>query len=290
MSYRACFSTRSDRVKLPYPTNYKRSDYAIVNSYLTQRAARERTTPKLIWVLHAAPLSGQRFDMNAQGSMTIALPGRNYDWAEGTAAQRAAIVAEHKRWTQGLFYFLRYDSLVPYGIRHEMAKYGLCRDQFTDNANWPRQLYVREARRMVGAYVLTQRDISTTRTKADGIGVASYRIDAHFASRWMDSSRRIWAEGWISMTAANYAIPYRVMTPAASSIRNLLVPVAASASHVAFASLRMEPHWLIMGEAAGQAAAMASVSADLDVQDVDVSLLRSRLVSHGVVLGRVTNP
>jgi hypothetical protein len=185
---------------------------------------------------------------------------------------------------------------VPVSIRTEITGFGLCRDEFTDNGNWPWLLYIREGRRMVGATVLTQADITTTRQKPDIIGIGSYRIDSHLVSRWVDATGALVAEGTMSTPYRDYAIPYRAITPDRGEVTNLLVPVAASASHVAHSSLRMEPHYMLMGEAAGEAAAMAirrgrggtdGVPASTDVQVLDVTRLGSRLVAHG---SKLTNP
>jgi hypothetical protein len=168
-----------------------------------------------------------------------------------------------------------------------MAAYGLCKDEFTDNGNWPWLLYLREGRRMVGSYVLSQRDIERLRSKRDVIAIASYRVDSHHVSRWVDADGDLFVEGTLALPYIRWAVPYRAITPKRAEVTNLLVPVAASATHVAQSSLRMEPQYMMLGEAAGQAAAQAALMPTPVVQDIDVRALQVALGDHGAYL---TNP
>jgi hypothetical protein len=286
-NYRICLTSNvQDQRAFAMPIGYRASDYRFLAAYLQARAAAAGTVAQLSWVLSLSALTNAKFDANASGPLSTSLPGLNWDYATSGEARRHAIRVAHRSWAQGFLYFLRYDTSVPHHVRATLAKLGLCRDEFTDNGNWPRQLYIREGRRMVGAYVLTQADIETDRTKVDVIGIASYRVDAHFVSRWFDvASRSILAEGQLALPYADYAIPYEIITPIGEEATNLLVPVAASASHVAEASLRMEPQYMVMGEAAGEAAAMV-VQGDpwATVQTISVTDLQARLAAHGAIL------
>ena len=318
-NYRVCVSTDPDR-QVPFapPPGYDRDDHTIIDHYLDTLAALRGQPASLYWVLKISALNDEKFDVNDFGSMSAAIPGLSWSYPEATYAERATIDALHRKYTQGLFHFLANDAEVADTVRTEMARYGLCADEFEDNGNWPRQLYLREGRRMIGQYTLRQSDVETARTKTDIIGIASYRIDAHPVSRWADGDR-IMGEGIISGVRRNYAIPYRVMVPRPAEARNLLVPVAASATHVAQSSLRMEPHYMLMGEAAGEAAAMTIVRRiaptgssggaaagsglapagstaptsgtiivrSIDVSKIDVARLQARLKARG---GRLTNP
>ena len=170
-----------------------------------------------------------------------------------------------------------------------MAPYGLCADEFTDTGNWPRLLYLREGRRLIGATVLVEPDVELTRTKPDTIAIASYAFDSHHVSRWIDGSNRVRVEGgfWNGRAAATrWSIPYRSLTPRADDATNLLVSVTVSASHVANASLRMEPQYMMIGEAAGTAAAIAArvSGGPIAVQAVNVGQLRTSLKAHGAVI------
>jgi hypothetical protein len=163
-----------------------------------------------------------------------------------------------------------------------MARYGLCETEWTDNGYWPRQLYVREGRRMVGAYVVRQSDLDARRLPASTVAIGSYRIDAHNVSRWV-SANGVYVEGSIYEPYRDYGIPYEAMVPHRAEATNLLVTVCLSSSHVAWAGLRVEPHLMMLGEAGGQAAAMAA-KASVSVQDVNVGTLQAALQAHGVIL------
>ena len=294
-NYRVCFSSvRTNQVPFAKPLGYDVRDYDVVLEFIRQRAAATSATPQLSWLMYLAPVANRKFDVNSSGLMSLAVTGLNHTYPEASYAERAALDTQHRRWAKGLLHFLRYDPRVPYSIRSKLSGYGLCKDEFTDNANWPRMLYLREGRRMVGAYVLTQDDVQSSRQKSDIIGIASYRVDAHYVSRWVDGDRRVWAEGSMRLPRANYAIPYRIMLPRPTEATNLLVPVTSSVSHVAHASLRMEPHYMLMGEAAGQAAALTIKvrtttakgvtfvrKTSISVHAVDPKVVQARLKAHG---------
>lgn len=168
-------------------------------------------------------------------------------------------------------------------MRDDMAKYGLCKDEWADNGHWPWQLYVREARRMRGSYIMTQHDITTDRTKDDVIHLGSHFIDSHQPTRYATkdggfiNEGRLWQEGKV------YAFPYHAITPRQDECGNLLVPVCVSATHVAFCSVRVEASWMMLGEAAGIAAAMADQKG-IAVQKIDVAELQKRIRKAGIPL------
>ncbi len=297
-NYRMCFTSDPDnQVPFTPPDDYNDADHEFVLAYLAELQDTLDEPARLSWLVGLSPLANDKFDVNDKGLLSTAVPGLDWGYPEAGADGRADIAAAHRRNSQGLYWFLSTDPRVPAAIREEMGQYGLCKDEFVDNDNWPWLLYLREGRRMVGAYVLTQRDITTTRTKPDIIGVASYRVDSHLVSRWLDTNGRLMTEGSMALPYLTYAIPYRAITPLEAEATNLLVPVASSASHVAQSSLRMEPQYMIMGEAAGEAAAMVIrrraprgsgvVPASTDVQSLDVARLQKRLAARGVYL---TNP
>jgi hypothetical protein len=163
-----------------------------------------------------------------------------------------------------------------------MAPWGLCRDEFTDTGHWPHQLYVREARRLVGEYVMSQKDIQTDLTKPDVIGMGSYNSDSHNVQRLVNADGFVENEGDMQVPVTPYQIPYRVMLPRRTETTNLLVPVAFSATHVAYSTLRMEPQYMIIGHAAGVAAKMA-IDAKLPVQAIDAVALSAKLKQQRAV-------
>jgi hypothetical protein len=190
---------------------------------------------------------------------------------------------EHKKYTQGFFYFLANDPRVPPQVRNEMNRWGLCAQEFTDSNHWPRQLYIREDRRMLGEYVMVQKDLQTDLTKPDPIGMGSYNSDSHNVERIVDPNGFVRNEGDMQVAVKPYQIPYRIIVPKRAEAANLLVPVAFSASHVAYSSVRMEPQYMILGQAAGVAAKMA-IDGERPVQDVDTAALTAKLRSQGAVM------
>lgn len=286
-NYRICFSSNpANQVPFPLPVDYDPAAYEVLLEAIDARLAADPTaTPSVAWFLTISPLVNQKFDVNDFGPLSTAVPGLIAGYPDATYRVRRTIDARHRSYDQGFIWFLANDPRVPAEIRGQLAAYGLCADEFTDNANWPRLLYLREGRRMLGAYVVRQRDIDRWRSKTDAIGIASYRRDSHFVSRWIDDSNRLLAEGTLAPhTRVRWDIPYRSITPRSADVGNLLVPVAAAASHVAHSSLRMEPQYMIMGEAAGQAASMAAGLRTPTVQAIDVQLLQRQLRAHGAYI------
>ena len=289
-NFRLCFSSLpSNQVPFTAPAGYDPATYDLPASYIASRLAQGHA-PTLTWFLWPVALPNNKFDVNNNGTVSIGVMGANWAYPDGTYAARAEMEAWLRGYTQGFLYFLRNDGRVPTTIRNQMAGYGLCKDEFVDNGNWPELIYLREGRRMVGAYVLKQRDVQVDRTKTDTIAIASYAFDSHHISRWMDGARLLRVEGgfWNGRAAATrWSIPYRSLTPRASEVTNLLVSVTASATHVAFAALRLEPQYMMMGEAAGVAARLAAsgpVGVPVPVQSVNVAALRLALKQQGAII------
>jgi hypothetical protein len=283
-NYRVCLTTtRANQVAFREPAGYDPANYDIIAKHIANRVATGQT-PIVEWVLWLNPLVNGKYDANDYGALSTAIPGANYTYPDAGYAERDEIDALHRSYDEGLLFFLRYDSRVPDEIRARMATFGLCKDEFVDNDNWPYRLYLREGRRMAGTTVLTSHDIQTLRSKPDIVAIGSYVMDAHFVSRYLDGAGHLDAEGWFAPPPrVNYAIPYRIMTPRREEASNLLVSVTSSASHVAHSSLRMEPQYMMMGEAAGTAARMAA-GVRIAVQDVNVATLQSKLRARGSVL------
>ncbi len=294
-NFRLCLSSDpADRIAITAPDGYRATDYSTVTAYVTERAATSGLVPALDWVLMLKPIPNGKVDVNDGPGVSLALPGRNWNYPVASATQRRAIEAAHERWTRGLLHFLRTDPSVPATIRTKLAAYGWCADEWADHGYFPRLLYLREGRRMVGEATLQQGDVTTNRTKTDVIAVGSYRLDSHDVTRWLGADGFVYEEGWFASAYQPYAIPYRVITPRRAEMLDLLVPVAASATHVAWASLRMEPHFMLMGEAAGHAAVLAidgvkagtarPTGSPIPVQDVSVPALQAALRAGGSVL------
>jgi hypothetical protein len=225
-----------------------------------------------------------KYEANNQQGAIISLGhfGGQFDYPDADYPARDRIYQDHVDYTQGFFWFLLNDPAVPEALRRETAQWGLAKDEFADNQNWPYYLYIREGRRMIGRYVMTQKDVQTDCRKDDSMGLGSHFIDAHHVQRVAVSDDEFTNEGRIWERGKPYEIPYRSLTPAADQCDNLLVPVAASFSHVAFCTFRVEPTWMTAGHAAGIAAKLA-VAENRPVADVPVAAIQKRLDATGQV-------
>jgi hypothetical protein len=235
-------------------------------------------------------MPNRKTDINAGGGVSTNLPGASWEYPEASHERRREIWKEHLDWAHGLVYFLAHDPSVPAALRDEVGQWGLARDEFVDTSQWPHQMYIREARHMLGEYILTQHDLDTFRHKHDSVSMAGYNIDireiqwvAVPVPRFPTMDLEVLQEGYLSVPIEPYEIPYRSLLPRQEEASNLLVTSCISASHVAYASFRMEPQYMIVGESAGVAAAQA-VKMRRDVHDVDLVGLRARLRERGQIL------
>ena len=284
-SFRLCVTKNpQNRVAFPAPANYDPARFEVVRRYF----AREKH-PVLPWDLY--PLPGGKFDANngIGKQFSMGLVGACNGWSEADAEGRRAIWEAHRQYTLEFHHFLATDPAVPEGIRREMGELGLCRDEFGETGHWSPQLYVREGRRMVGAYVISQRDIQEQPGKPDPVGVSSFPIDSHDCRR-VGTAKVVVNEGTIFPVRMPgrrhgypYQVPYRALTPKAGECVNLLVPVALSCTHVGMSSIRVEPTWMMLGQSAGVAAAW-SAREGVAVQEVPYPGLRGRLIAQGQVL------
>ncbi|MCB1133459.1 MAG: FAD-dependent oxidoreductase [Verrucomicrobiae bacterium] len=286
-SFRLCLTDDpANRVPMPEPADYDPARFEVMRRYV-------KASGGAIGFSLLGPLpGGRKFDgNNAIGfDFSIGLIGAGDAWCEADAAGRAAILEAHKQYTLEFHHFLTTDPAVPESIRSEYARFGLCRDEFSETGHFPPALYVREGRRMKGMYVLTEKDILETPEKPDSIAVSSFPIDSHDCRRVALTGGGVINEGTIYPVRKKhpregfpYQVPFRSILPLPSECANLLVPVALSSSHVAFSSLRVEPTWMVLGQSAGIAAAMAA-DAGTAVQDLSYPVLRDRLLSRGQVL------
>ena len=273
----------ANRVPFPEPRNYDPHRYELLARLLTAMTAKLGHPQVLHQVTLIAPIPNHKADFNNQGAFSTDYIGGSWDYPDASYARRDEIFQAHVDYTKGFFYFLAHDPRVPKSLQEEVNHWGLAKDEFTDTGNWPHQLYIREARRMVGDFVMTQKDLQTDLTKPDAIGMGSYNSDSHNVQRFVNAQGDVENEGDMQVAVKPYQIPYRVMIPKRGEATNLLVPVCFSASHVAYSSLRMEPQYMIIGQAAGEAAAMA-LKAGIAVQDVDTNALTGKLRADGVVL------
>ena len=229
------------------------------------------------------PIPNGKTDTNNHGPFSTDNIGMNYDYPEASYERRREIIKEHETYQQGLMYFIANDPRVPEDIRKRMSEWGLAKDEFQDNGNWPHQIYVREARRMVGKYVMTEHDCLVKRETPESVGMGSYTMDSHNVQRYVKPDGFVQNEGDIGVKGPPYRIAYGSLVPEKDECTNLLVPVAVSSSHIAFGSIRMEPVFMILGQSAATAAVM-SLEEGVAVQDLPYDKLRERLIADGQVL------
>lgn len=272
------------RVPFPKPRHYDSSRYQVLANWLT---AQQETDVLAHYgrFVDLYPRRNGKLEMNNRQAAVFSLGhfGAQVAWPESDEQARKRICDDHLDYTLGLLHFLAHDEAVPANIRHDMGQLGLHSGEFADNGHLPYQLYVREGRRMRGAFVMRQQDVLEERRKSDSIGMGGHFLDSHHVQRLAVSPTEFINEGRIWQAGRAYQIPYGAITPNRSECVNLLVPVAASFTHVAFTSLRVEGSWMVTGHAAGVAAATAALR-NIRVQDVPVDTLRETLEAQGQVV------
>jgi hypothetical protein len=274
--YRWCATDHPDnRIPFPKPPGYDASQYELLVRVLD--AGWRQTFHKFDL------LPNRKTDTNNHGPFSFDNIGMNYDYPEASYERRKEILAEHRTYQQGLLWFLANDPRVPADVREEANRWGLPKDEFKDNGHWPHQIYVREARRMVGAFVMTENELTKKKPTPDSVGMGSYTIDSHNVRRYVTPEGHVQNEGDIGVPISPYSIAYGALVPKRGEVANLFAPVACSASHIAYGSIRMEPVFMILGQSAATAAALA-IDGNLAVQDVPYAALRDRLLADGQVL------
>jgi hypothetical protein len=286
--YRVCLTTAPDRIPFERPLDYDEEYWELGRRlFARDRAAREeRTAGRMLGLEPNLP--GGLADGNSLGPFSLSvLDGSAWEYPAASFERREEIKQHHLSHTRGFLYFLSTDASVPPAIRDELGRWGLPRGEFTDTGNLPHQLYVREARRMLGDSILTEHDLLAGLIPDDTVALGSYHIDVREVQRtWRSVYEHpeplglVVTEGYLSVPVPLYGIPYRSLTPRREHCTNLLVPVCLSASQVAFASVRMEPQYEMLGHAAGTAAAMAAGDG-CAVQDLPLADLRARLLATG---------
>jgi hypothetical protein len=226
---------------------------------------------------------GHKTDINNQGAVSTDYIGMNYAYPDADYATRAKIWHENRDYNQGLFYFIASSERLPANLRQQMNAWGLAKDEFTDTQGWPHQMYVREARRMIGRHVVTQADCEHKVEAKDSIGMGAYNMDSHNCQRFVKDGSAI-NEGDVQVGPKGpYPVGYASITPREEECENLIVPVCLSATHIAYGSIRMEPVFMAIGESSAYAACMA-IDAKTTVQKIDYPKLRDKLLAAGQVL------
>lgn len=275
-NFRICMTDDpSLKIPFPKPRDYKPDHYELLARFL-------QTTQTNIFQKFDRITPVSKTDTNNHGAVSTDFIGGNQGWVHGSPAEREVIFQAHVAYQQGLHWFMANDGRVPASIRAEYARWGLAGDEFADTGHWPPQLYVREARRMLSDYVVTERDCLRERVCEDPVGMAAYQMDSHNIRRIVvDGAVR--NEGDVQIRIPRpYPVSYRAIVPPRGSVANLAAPVCLSASHIAFGSVRMEPVFMILADSAAQAAVLA-IDEGLAFQDLSYTALRDSLDRNGQV-------
>ena len=273
----------TNRLTFPRPHGYDRSRFALLERYLNEFQQHISRAPGFRDITNPVMIPNHKADFNNNGPVSTDYIGHSWKYPEATYAEKEKIWREHLLYTQSFLYFISQDPNVPASLRKEVNQWGLPKDEFVDTDHWPNQLYIREGRRLIGEYVMRQSDLQTERTKQDSLGMGSYNSDSHNIQRVAMPDGSVQNEGDVEVPVEPYEIPYRCIVPKRSESENLLVPVCLSASHAAYSSVRMEPQYMIIGQAAGVAASLA-VRSQRSVQDVSIPDLQQKLQQHGAIL------
>ncbi len=271
-NFRICLSNDpSNRIGITRPTGYDSTKYELLLRYLAARPSKD------LWgFLKMDLMPNHKTDINNNGPFSTDMIGMNYGYPDGDYATREKIISDHVTYTKGLLYFIGHDARMPAHLRTLMQEWGYPKDEYPDSDHWTTQLYVREARRMLGAYVMTQANCQGREVVPDGIGMAAYTMDSHNAERLVVNGM-VKNEGDVQLHGVKpYPVSYRSIIPKATECSNLLVPVCLSASHMAYGSIRMEPVFMVLSQSAALAACQA-IDARQTVQQVDVKQLQHHL-------------
>lgn len=268
--FRMCLSNHPDnRIPFARPEGYDSTQYQLLARVYA--AGWDETFQKF------DDIPNRKTDTNNHGPFSTDNIGMNYDYPEASYERRREIIREHELYQKGLMYFLGNDPQVPEDVRKAINEWGLPKDEFVDNGNWPHQIYVREARRMIGEYVMTEHDVLSKREVPEPVGMGSYTVDSHNVQRYVKPDGFVQNEGDIGVpTPMPYKISYRSLIPKKEECKNLLVPICVSSSHIAYGSIRMEPVFMILGQSAATAASIA-IDENISVQEVVYDKLKEQL-------------
>lgn len=275
--FRLCMSNHPEnRMPFEEPEDYDSKDYELLARIFEAGWSR--------WFSKFDLIPNRKTDTNNHGPFSSDFIGMNYDYPEASYERRREIVEEHKNYQKGLLYFVSTDERVPEDIRDRMNRWGLAKDEFIDNDNWPYQLYIREARRMIGEKITTEYEVLGKRDVPDPVGMGSYTMDSHNVQRYVTKEGFVENEGDVGVKPDRpYQISYGSIIPKKEECENLLVPVCVSSSHIAFGSIRMEPVFMILGHSAAAAASLA-IDNNTNVQDIDYKQLKRKIEEEGQIL------
>lgn len=274
-NFRICLTNVPDnRIPVTMPEDYDSTRYELLLRFLAVRPAKN-----LKGFLKMDIMPNRKTDINNMGPFSTDMIGMNYDYPEADYATRKKIITAHERYNKGLLYFIGHDSRMPEHLRKEMLQWGYPKDEYVKTGHWSPQMYVREARRMKGAYIMTEANCLQKEVVTDGVGMAAYSMDSHNAQRVVVNGM-VKNEGDVQIHGIHpYPVAYRSLIPKDNECTNLLVPVCLSASHIAYGSIRMEPVFMVLAQSSAVAASMA-IDKKNSVQQVDVAALQKELQNN----------
>lgn len=269
-NYRICLTDDpANQIEITRPEGYDSTRYELLLRLMEAQPEKLSLNDYFIW----SRMPNNKTDVNNRGGFSSDMIGMNHNYPEASYDERREIIDAHTEYTKGLLYFIGHDERVPEILRKRMLLWGYPKDEYVGNGHWTPQLYVRESRRMVGEYVATQADCEGRTSVEDGVGMAAYQMDSHNCQRIViekDGKRMVKNEGNVEIGGGlPYPISYRSITPKREQCTNLLVPVCLSASHIAYGSIRMEPVFMVLGQSAAVAVALAVEQGGCDIQQVD---------------------
>ena len=279
-NFRICLTRDpANAIPITKPENYNPDNYELLARLIAKQPSFDKLQQYFIWSL----MPNYKTDINNRGGFSTDMIGANHNWPEADFDERKQIYNEHVAYTKGLLYFYKTDPRIPKSMQEAFQKYGYPKDEFIENDHWTPQLYIREGRRMIGEYVMTEKNCVGTDVVLDPIGMAAYAMDSHNTQRIIVNGM-VKNEGNVEVKGFQpYPISYKSIVPQKKECTNLLVPVSLSASHIAFGSIRMEPVFMILGQSAALAAVQA-ISEKKAVQDIDYTKLRTALLKHNQIL------
>jgi hypothetical protein len=276
-----------NRIPFEKPEDYNELEYELLfRNYEAADGPLEEMysygDPLLPWINSAMP--NKKTDTNNQKGFSTDFIGQNWDYPEASYAEREAIVERHRQYQQGLMWTLAYHPRIPKEVRDQVSQWGTCKDEYEREDGWQQQLYIREARRMISDYVMTQRNCEGIEVVDDPVGMAAYGMDSHHIKRYVNAEGFVANEGNVEAhVRAPYPISYRSIVPNKEECTNLIVPICLSATHIAFGSIRMEPVFMILGQSAATIASLA-LEEDHAVQDLAYEKLRDILIKQEQIL------
>jgi hypothetical protein len=276
-----------NRIPFKKPVGYKELEYELL--FRNYEAAKgdirnmyDYGDPLVPWI--NSPMPNRKTDINNQKGFSTDFIGQNYRYPEASYDERLKIAALHKKYQQGLMWTLSYHPRIPKQVRDVVSEWGTCKDEFITDAGWTDQLYIREARRMVSDYVMTQKNCEAMAVAEDAIGLGAYQMDSHPIQRYVDVNGFVKNEGNVEAhVSAPFPISYKSIIPKKSEATNLFIPVCLSSSHIAYGSIRMEPVFMVLGQSAAIAASIA-IDKNVQAQEVSYSELRAALIKNNQIL------